>query len=340
MTNNMNKIPGWLMVMLVLILGSAISVKRFPKVNANMPPEQVAHKQATNTKKATTEAEADYLFAVGDTGSGTPNQVAVARAMTHQAKLYTGENPLGGQVRIKGILHLGDIIYPIGAADKVDQLVHQMYAPLTQMNIPFYFSLGNHDMITNRGQDVSMALNLPTASYYQVPISKRLDAFAINTSTFVADTTQQAWLKQAISKSSARWQLVFGHHPLYSTGAHGHDADLVQLRKVLEPILINQGVEVYLAGHDHNYERFSQDFNRTDRTLPYLHIVSGGGGAYLRNKRAMPAAVANFPATEHYNHTLYHFLDVQVTDCELHVQARDVHGASFDSVAVKHPVCL
>jgi hypothetical protein len=332
--NSAYKLPLWLVCFLVAILGLTISMKQFPKVNANLPPAQAVKIQPSSSGM-------DHIFAVGDTGSGNTNQIAVARAMTNQAKLYTGEAPDGSPVSIKGILHLGDIIYPKGEADKVDALVHQMYAPLTQMNIPFLFSLGNHDMITNKGRDIAQALNLPKDTYYTTTISKNLDVFVINSSTFAVDKTQQQWLKTAVSRSATPWQLVFGHHPLYSTGAHGHDGDLVQLRQALEPILVNQGVEVYLSGHDHNYERFAHDFNQptVGKTLPYLHIVSGGGGAYLRNKRAMPNPATPFPETKQYNNTLYHFLDIQLTDCAFMLQARDTNGVAFDAVELKQPTC-
>jgi hypothetical protein len=331
---NIKPFPFLLMACVVAITGLAISTKSFPKVNANLPPNQ-----AVSSKPHTHEV--DYLFALGDTGSGNSNQLAVARAMTNQAKQVSGEAPDGSIIHVKGILHLGDIIYPKGEGDKVDQLVHQMYAPLTQLNIPFLFSLGNHDMMTHQGQDVSTALKLPKETYYNTLISKNLEVFAINTSTFSVDKAQQQWLKNSLSKSSSAWQLVFGHHPLYSTGAHGHDGDLVQLRNTLEPILVNQGVEVYLSGHDHNYERFAQDFNQATpaKTLPYLHVVSGGGGAYLRNKRAMPKTGSVFPETMHYNHALYHFLDLQVSDCTFNLQARNTQGQAFDAVELKHPTC-
>jgi hypothetical protein len=43
------------------------------------------------------------------------------------------------------------------------------------------------------------------------------------------------------------------HHPLYSDAArHGSN---IELRVVLEPLLVRYGVSVVFSGHDHVYER-------------------------------------------------------------------------------------
>jgi predicted phosphodiesterase len=331
-------------LVIVALFALAIGTRNFPRVNASAPVSQLPQQQQTpsHSSGATSDAAASHFFAVGDTGSGNTNQLAVSRAMTHQAKLYMGEAPDGSHITMDGVLHLGDIIYPRGEGNKVDSLVHQMYAPLTQLNIPFYFALGNHDALTNEGKDVAAALKLPEPTYYAARLGPHVQAFAINTNTFARDKAQQDWLRNALSRSSTPWQVVFGHHPLYSTGAHGHDADLVALRQVLEPMLKQQGVEVYLAGHDHNYERFVQVFSTSEtptHALPYLHIVSGGGGAHLRETRKHPVKPELFPKTAFYDSTHYHFLDVQATPCDFHLQARDTNGEAFDSVSVHHPTC-
>jgi 3',5'-cyclic AMP phosphodiesterase CpdA len=195
---------------------------------------------------------------------------------------------------------------------------------MLNMGIPFYLSLGNHDMLTEKGKEVIQTFQMPAGAYYTKHLGV-IDVFAINTSAF--DMPQQLWLKQALMSSKAPWKLVYGHHPLYSTGAHGHDADLVQLREQLEPILTNYKADAYLAGHDHNYERFASS------DLPYLHLVSGGGGAYLRTQRQMPRGKERFPKTAHYA-IKYHYLDLSVTPSALTIQARDTNNNAFDSVTL------
>ena len=72
---------------------------------------------------------------------------------------------------------------------------------------------------------------------------------------FILDTNeipaaQLQWLDKELGTSQARWKLVYGHHPIYSAGAH---EDNPQLVKQLLPVLKNRA-DVYLAGHDHDLQ--------------------------------------------------------------------------------------
>ena len=53
----------------------------------------------------------------------------------------------------------------------------------------------------------------------------------------------------------------------------------------LEPIMAEHGVDVYLCGHEHNYERLWPVMNGTftktyDQPGKPVHVVTGSGGAY------------------------------------------------------------
>ena len=59
--------------------------------------------------------------------------------------------------------------------------------------------------------------------------------------------------KSELKSSGSEWKILFFHHPLYSSGEkHGPS---LELRKLLEPLLIENGVDVVFAGHEHFYER-------------------------------------------------------------------------------------
>ena len=47
--------------------------------------------------------------------------------------------------------------------------------------------------------------------------------------------------------------LAYGHHPRWSSGFHGPDRTIDALWRALG----DGGAELYLAGHDHHYERFA-----------------------------------------------------------------------------------
>jgi len=68
-----------------------------------------------------------------------------------------------------------------------------------------------------------------------------------------AGSPQQRWLRADLAAHPARCTLAYGHHPRFSSGLHGSDASLGALWRALSA----GGAEVYLAGHDHHYERFA-----------------------------------------------------------------------------------
>jgi hypothetical protein len=68
-----------------------------------------------------------------------------------------------------------------------------------------------------------------------------------------AGSPQERWLRAELSRSRGRCVLAYGHHPRLSSGLHGPDASIDPLWRALTA----GGAELYLAGHDHHYERFA-----------------------------------------------------------------------------------
>ena len=84
-------------------------------------------------------------------------------------------------------------------------------------------------------------------------------------------------LKTLLSKSEAR--IWVQHRPIWSSGNHGSDER--NWRYWLVPKLEALGIDLMLAGHDHDYERFCpsmgvDDLRRCDAN-GITYIVSGGG---------------------------------------------------------------
>ena len=53
------------------------------------------------------------------------------------------------------------------------------------------------------------------------------------------------WLSTALASSSAPWQVLVFHHPVYSCGKHG---SALGLRRELLPIVAIQGVDLVVNG--------------------------------------------------------------------------------------------
>jgi len=89
-----------------------------------------------------------------------------------------------------------------------------------------------------------------------------------------------AWLEESLAASDARWKLVIGHHPIWSSSGTKHEEAKV-LRRLLMPALCRYA-DAYLVGHDHTLEVHTDDCRsegeRYREAPPLLQVVSGAAG--------------------------------------------------------------
>ena len=192
---------------------------------------------------------APIRFAViGDSGTGGQHQYRIAKQMAawHERLPY------------HLVLMLGDNIYGAywGGGNKkyFEAKFDRPYAELLARGVIFRAALGNHDAREAGGRDLIEAYNRfhigGPQGYYSFTAGENakkqeaaplVEFFVLNTMRLEKDKQdpeQLAWLEQALSRSRARWRIVYGHHPLYSTGKrHGGDAGL---RRKLEPLLLGE----------------------------------------------------------------------------------------------------
>ena len=64
---------------------------------------------------------------------------------------------------------------------------------------------------------------------------------------------QERWLREDLQRNRRPCTLAYAHHPRFSSGINGSSENLAPLWQAL----YEYGVDVYLAGHDHHYERFA-----------------------------------------------------------------------------------
>jgi 3',5'-cyclic AMP phosphodiesterase CpdA len=215
----------------------------------------------TDTQAATKEQSSLLHFvSVADTGTGTRGQYAVAEAMNR----HFVENPFSL------ILLAGDNIYNNGEISKINAVFEKPYSFLRQKNIPFYAALGNHDIRTNNGEDEISYSAFNMQGRYYTFIRDKVQFFALDTNQEGSDWDKQLkWLENNLASSQAKWKVVFGHHPVYSSGLHGSTPLLMS---TLPPLFSRYGVNLYINGHDHNYER----------TIPMegtTYLTCGGGAS-------------------------------------------------------------
>ncbi|MBI4613591.1 MAG: metallophosphoesterase family protein [Planctomycetes bacterium] len=242
--------------------------------------------------------------AFGDSGSGDESQFAVAAAMAR------AEPDL--------VIHLGDVIYPAGEAELWDERFFEPYAAMLE-RIPFYAAIGNHDLMTGNGAPYLDALALPANN----PLStERFYSFDWGDVHFVCldsnivgedcpeEEAQYEWLANDLANATRRWKIAYFHHPLYGCVGSRQSGN-EKRRKLLEPLLVEGGVDLVLVGHDHHYVR-------TKRERGIVHVVSGGGGKSLYDGEPRDH-------TEVFRKA-FHFVRVDVTPDTLEVVAIGAPG--------------
>jgi hypothetical protein len=242
------------------------------------------------------------FVAVGDVGTGDINQYTVAKAMD----CYFDANPF------PLALFTGDNIYYYGEITKIKQTFEIPYQNLLQQKVKFYAAIGNHDIMTNNGVD--------QINYQQFNMQGRYYTFTKNNAQFfVLDTNPEAswleqlnWLENSLAKSTKPWKIVSGHHPLYSSGYYGTNLELI---KRLEPLFSRYGVQLYLNGHEHHYERTKPIEGTT-------YLTCGTGGAELR-----PVGKSDWTA---YSVSQFAFAAIEVYREHLEIRGIDTNGNIFD----------
>lgn len=103
----------------------------------------------------------------------------------------------------------------------------------------------------------------------------------------------QNWLRKDLLSSNKKWKIVYLHRPLYCS--FDNDSHCITsakyMRDILEQILMENKVDLVLAGHVHAYERLfpiyagkvdkdsvSEDNNTYVNPKYPVHVVCGAGG--------------------------------------------------------------
>jgi len=252
-------------LLLALAFTSVACATALPQAGVGSRPQPTAAaSQSTAAQSANTiaasvlpNAKDSVKFAViGDTGTGGTAQYQIGKLLAdartrfpYDFVIMVGDNMYGGQ----------------SPADFVKKF-EKPYKPILDTGIKFYAALGNHD---DPAQRYYKPFNMDGKRYYAFRKGD-VEFFALDT-TYLSPA-QLDWLKEALSKSDAKWKIPFFHHPLYSSGEkHGSEVDL---RELLEPLFIQDGVDVVFAGHEHFYERVKPQKG--------IYYFTEGGSAKLR----------------------------------------------------------
>jgi 3',5'-cyclic AMP phosphodiesterase CpdA len=190
---------------------------------------------------------------IGDNGTGKEQQYEVGRRMAEVRSSFPFDL----------VLMLGDNLY--GGQDPVDYVrkFELPYKALLDADVVFQATLGNHDAPRARSY---RPFNMSGERYYTFT-RQNVRFFVLDTN--MLDPKQLAWADAALADAPERWKICYFHHPLYSNaGRHGSAIDI---RVLLEPLLVRHGVDVVFSGHDHIYERL-----KPQKGITYFLVGSSG----------------------------------------------------------------
>ena len=216
------------------------------------------------------------------------------------------------------VLHTGDMVER-GGIDKQWDIFFQVERPVL-VDTPIIPALGNHDRSRTGKFRHYFLHRLWTRN-------RRYFSFDWgNLRVVVIDVdlecrqgcTQYSFAARALEEGAARGMLMvmMTHYPPYSSGEHGSH---LGIRKPITDLARTYGVELVVAGHDHDYERSKPIDGVT-------YVVSGSAGAPIRPVR--PSSWTAEARTEP------HYVLVDVESDRLILRAVNLRGDTFDTYVI------
>jgi hypothetical protein len=230
------------------------------------------------------------IWAIGDYGVGSSQQTTVRDAYkNYRGSTYTNV-----------WLSMGDNAYDDGTDAEFTSNVFNYYKEAFKKWV-LWPTTGNHDLhsaaastqtgpffdiftLPKTAQAGGVASN--TEAYYSFNYANiHFIALESTDASFRSSTGAMAtWLTNDLNANTQRWTIVYFHHPPYSKGSHDSDVDaeLVDMRTNILPILEAHKVDLVLSGHSHSYERsyLIKGHTGIETTFTAAMKVSGSSGIY------------------------------------------------------------
>lgn len=284
-------------------------------------------------------------------GQNVYMSVLVAKAMATYASTYPADF----------LLALGDNFYNNGVSSVEDALWTTYYKDVynyDSLMVPWYAILGNHDYGSNKGAGSTQAqLEYSDGRWhaghcymqsFTVPnTAVTVDIVFVDSTLLAPEETYQTstasglsaedqsdrrqqqidCLESYLAGSNAHYLLVAGHYPIFSTGKNG-PGDMVSMKEVLLPYLLQYDVDAYLCGHDHFMEHLSYQYGG-GKQMDF--IISGAAGK--PDNQLYSGAYCN--ATMRFAAATGGFTIAQISATELQLSFVDYNGEGLYTMTRK-----
>ncbi len=226
-----------------------------------------------STSSLPAEVEDNFNFIVAnDLGrNGYYDQKIIAEQMGETA----------GEIGIEFVAAAGDIHHFEGIASVNDPLWNTNYEYIyshPELMLDWYPVLGNHEYRGNTQavldySGVSRRWCMPARYYdksFEVGDSSSLKVVFIDTAPLIDKYHKESeesyrdvaaqdmeaqlhWIDSVLNASHETWKIVIGHHPVYAQTPKD-EIERENLQQRLDPLLRKYGVDMYIAGHIHNFQ--------------------------------------------------------------------------------------
>ncbi|MFM1767505.1 MAG: hypothetical protein RJA22_34 [Verrucomicrobiota bacterium] len=243
------------------------------------------------------------IWVLGDPGTAGNGSADRQNATRDSFLAYAATN--GGNSDL--MVMLGDNAYNSGTDTEHQRAIFDLY-PTFLRNQFLWPTIGNHETAQS-----TTATDFPYLHIFSLPAAGESGGVPSGTEKYYsfdhgnihfvcldsmtsgrsATTPMAQWLQNDLAATAAEWIIVFFHHPPYTKGSHDSDAeaDLIQLRQNINPILEANGVDLVLSGHSHCYERsflLHGHYGSSATLTPSMKVNGGdgrigGNGAYRKN---------------------------------------------------------
>ena len=250
---------------------------------------------------------------IGDSGSGTSNQLAVAQ------QLASWKPHL--------MLHTGDVVYSRGEQENYNPRFFGPYQN-TLRSAPIFPSIGNHDtgninvylenfILPSSGSGTERYYSFNYGPIHFVALDSNLP--------YDPSSEQFSWLEADLDGTHNHWVIIYFHHPAFSSSHHGNTNTVISS---LVPLFERCRVDLVLNGHDHNYERFAPINLTGVQKRGVRYIVTGGGGRKLYSQ-TIEQEESKFFLSQ------YHFLTLRIRARQLIGSAISLRGKTLDRFRIR-----
>ena len=281
-----------------------------PSGDAGVPADLAAPSQPSPTAR---------FAVIGDYGVDTTDEMDVVKLIKSRHPDY--------------VVTVGDNNYPDGTAATIDANIGQYFHEYIlgysgkygagAVDNRFWPALGNHDWYSAGGAQAYLDYfpSLPgNRRYYDVALGS-VHFFVVDSDPHEPDgntagSAQAMWLQKALAASTACFNVVYFHHPAYSS------ADPLFVEPEMRWPFREWGADIVITAHAHNYERLRVD--------GMTYVVDGLGGALNRFEfpNVQPESLVRYNAT-------FGALFAEVSDGDLLFTFKNPHGDVVDRFDVQ-----